>query len=123
MPESTLIAEFLRVERKRQGLTLQDLAAMLGASGHSVICNWEAGRSMPNFETLTAWAAALGFDVGLFPTGGGNAVAAFVRERLAVDQASEISYLPGQSATKPWPTSGRTPAWRCRSVEARGRGT
>jgi transcriptional regulator with XRE-family HTH domain len=62
---SRLIGQ-LKAERKRRGLTLQQLGERIGRSTYQTIWQWENGTS-PTLHNLCQWADALGFDVALVP--------------------------------------------------------
>lgn len=54
----------LAAERREQGLTLDEVAAVAGVDRQQVH-RWEIGESVPGLDGFTAWAAALGRTVGL----------------------------------------------------------
>lgn len=55
----------LAAARREKGLSLAEVACRAGV-GESTVSHWETGRATPYGESLTAWAAALGFEVGLY---------------------------------------------------------
>lgn len=59
----------LRAARKAQGLTQAAVATRAGYSAPH-IGNGEAGHVAPSLDTLTDWAAALGYDLTLTPRAG-----------------------------------------------------
>lgn len=58
---STAIGIAIREQRKRQGLTLNELGAKMGISG-SLVGQYERGVVNPKKETIQKFAAALGVD-------------------------------------------------------------
>jgi transcriptional regulator with XRE-family HTH domain len=68
MSESDYIA-VLTAERKRQGLSMGALAALIGCSKTS-IHDWEHGAKSPTLRSLLVWASALGYVLDLSFEGG-----------------------------------------------------
>ena len=66
------ILETLKKERKRQGLTLSDLALRLGVT-EAAICCWENGTRDPKLSMVQRWAKALGLAV-MIPQSGDHEV-------------------------------------------------
>ena len=62
-----IIAQLRRARQKR--CSAQQLADQIGKS-RGVVTDWEYGRHSPNLDNLTAWAAALGYEVILRPARG-----------------------------------------------------
>ena len=58
-PEPQTLAEHLRAERKRRGITIQ-AAAMLMKVSHGALANWEDGTANPNQINLAGVIAFLG---------------------------------------------------------------
>lgn len=59
----------LRAARKAQRLT-QGVVAKRAHYSLSFLSNCEVGNTTPSLDTLTAWAAALGYDLVLTPRAG-----------------------------------------------------
>ena len=57
------IGEHIREERKKQGLTLNELGEKLGISG-SLVGQYERGTVNPKIETVAKFAKALGVNPG-----------------------------------------------------------
>jgi transcriptional regulator with XRE-family HTH domain len=58
------IREELRDARKRQGLSLQDVANMVtGFTRRAYVANWESGQAVPSVLQLERWAHALGYEL------------------------------------------------------------
>ena len=55
-------------ERKRQGLTQTQLAAMVGISGHAYISRIENGKKAPSLDRIFQLADALDVSVNYFFT-------------------------------------------------------
>jgi transcriptional regulator with XRE-family HTH domain len=54
------IGERLRELRRARGLTVTDVADLIGAS-HASVSRWETGRQvLPSYEALVTWVEALG---------------------------------------------------------------
>lgn len=52
----------LIAERRRQGLTQEQLSEQLGFA-RNYVSMYESGKIRPKFHTLLPWAAALGFEL------------------------------------------------------------
>lgn len=66
MPKST-VGQLIREERKRQGLTMEQLGKKMGISG-SLVGRYERGEENPKIETVERFANALGILVAdLYP--------------------------------------------------------
>lgn len=63
------ISRIFKAERERQGLSIPELAKMVGCTVR-VVYYWETGARVPTLPTITAWADALGFDGVLLKTYG-----------------------------------------------------
>lgn len=61
----TTIIDQLRVERKRRGLTLQQLGEQLGRKTYQSVWQWENSVADPRFSNLCQWADVLGYEVAL----------------------------------------------------------
>ena len=59
-----LLAELRRI-RIEGGWTQDAVAACIRAGSRSTVGNWEAGTRTPNLESVTAYAAALGYELVL----------------------------------------------------------
>lgn len=68
-----LVAQLIE-ERKRLQVKQAELARCIGYSA-STVQWWENGRSVPNLDGLTDYAAALGFTVTLQPVTEGTEAA------------------------------------------------
>ena len=60
------ILEQLRQERKRQGLTQQEVADKLGVTNKTV-CGWEKGRGTQEMRRLCDWIDTFGLELMLVP--------------------------------------------------------
>lgn len=63
------ISRIFKAERERQGLSIPELAKMIGCTTRGLYY-WEKGGRTATLPTLTAWADALGFDGVLLKTYG-----------------------------------------------------
>jgi transcriptional regulator with XRE-family HTH domain len=61
------IAVELRAERMRQGLTLQEVAHLMGWATSAPLYRLEKGTCKPTLGTLRRWSRVLGREVGLLP--------------------------------------------------------
>ena len=57
------LSNYLKMFRKRSGLSQKELARLLGCSSGSKVSRYETGKRRPSFETLLAYQIA--FRVGL----------------------------------------------------------
>jgi DNA-binding XRE family transcriptional regulator len=63
--------EQMVIRRVNYGLGRQELAARLGWNAETLL-RWETGRTSPSIVGATAWAGALGLELGLVLTGPGR---------------------------------------------------
>lgn len=60
------ICAFLKDERKKQGLSLEEVGHRMGRTqGRSTIWQWEKGVNMPSLKNAREWALALGYGIDL----------------------------------------------------------
>lgn len=73
------LPQYLRMYRKRSGLSQQELAYLLGATTGSKVSRYELGRRLPSFATVLAYEIA--FRVALDALYAGTHQAAWKRLR------------------------------------------
>jgi transcriptional regulator with XRE-family HTH domain len=66
-PTGDLILDTLHAERVERGLSLLDVARLVGRATCNSTWQWETGYNDLRLSSLRAWAGALGFDVVLMP--------------------------------------------------------
>lgn len=57
------IVRALVAERKRQGLSLREVAALMGVKHHNQIYKWEIETHIPRLDNLHRYAQALGLRI------------------------------------------------------------
>lgn len=63
------IIDQLKAERKRRGLTLQQLGEQIGRKTYGAVWQWESRTHDLRLSNLRQWADALGYDVALVRRG------------------------------------------------------
>jgi transcriptional regulator with XRE-family HTH domain len=90
----TYLARQIRSERRRHGLTQEELGARIGRTAEA-ISNIERGKSLPSLETLVALSEALELSLrSLIPEGGFDSTVS--QNRLTLE-AEALSVLRGLS--------------------------